>query len=85
MKTVPMNESLNDSERAALYGKFKVGKDSLISMLSDSKKLKDNCLAQEHQINISFNDLQSELRRTHDDLALLRENEIRFKKEILKK
>jgi hypothetical protein len=27
MKTVPMNESLNDSERAALYGKFKVGKD----------------------------------------------------------
>ena len=60
-------------------------KDSLISMLNDSKKLKDNCLAQEHQINISFNDLQSELRRTHDDLALLRENEIRFKKEILKK
>ena len=33
MKTVPLNESLNDSERAALYGKFKVGKDSLISMV----------------------------------------------------
>ena len=28
-----MNESLNDSERAALYGKFKVGKDSLISIV----------------------------------------------------
>jgi len=27
MKTVPMNESLNDSERAALFGKFKVSKD----------------------------------------------------------
>jgi len=27
MKTIPMNESLNDSERAALFGKFKVSKD----------------------------------------------------------
>jgi chromosome segregation ATPase len=60
-------------------------KDSLLTMLNESKKLKDNCVSQEHQINGTVNELQSELRRTHDDLAILRENEIRFKKEILKK